>query len=81
LSEADLPEFPAKGGASDVVVLLETIYANVFAAKKSRSDLRRLIEQGSVQLDGAKISDPKARLDLRAGQTLRLDKTRAVRIV
>ena len=40
----------------------------------------RLIEQGSVQLDGQKLRDPKATLRLRAGQILRLDKTRAVRI-
>jgi len=46
----------------------------------SRGDARRLIEQGSVQLDGQKLRDPKATLRLRDGQILRLDKTRAVRI-
>jgi hypothetical protein len=40
----------------------------------------RLIKQGSVQLDGEKILDPKSKLTLRAGQVLRLDKTHAVRI-
>ena len=55
-------------------------YASVFAITKSRGDARRLIEQGSVQLDGEKLRDPKATLQLRAGQILRLDKTRAVRI-
>jgi hypothetical protein len=39
-----------------------------------------LIKQGSVQLDGKKIVDPKMMLSLRSGQILRLDKTRAVRI-
>ena len=48
--------------------------------EKSRADVRRLIEQGSIQLDGEKLRDPKAVLQLRSGQVLRLDKTRAVRI-
>ena len=36
--------------------------------------------QGSVQIDGKKIVDPKAKVSLRSGQILRLDKTHAVRI-
>jgi tyrosyl-tRNA synthetase len=55
-------------------------YAEIFGLNKSRADARRLIEQGSVQLDGEKIVDPKARIFLRSGQVLRLDKTHAVRI-
>lgn len=51
-----------------------------FGIKKSKSDLRRLIEQGSVQLDGKKITDLNAQPALRVGQVLRLDKTHAVRI-
>jgi len=39
-----------------------------------------LIEQGSVQLDGNKITDPNALIPVRPGQILRLDKTHAVRI-
>jgi hypothetical protein len=40
----------------------------------------RLIKQGSVQIDGKKIVDPKSKISLRPGQILRLDKTHAVRI-
>jgi tyrosyl-tRNA synthetase len=55
-------------------------YAQAFDITKSRAEASRLIKQGSVQLDGEKISDPKKTLSFRAGQILRLDKTHAVRI-
>jgi tyrosyl-tRNA synthetase len=48
--------------------------------KRSRSDARRLVEQGSVQLHGEKITDPKAAPALAQGADLRLDKTHAVRV-
>ncbi len=81
LSEADLPEFlfmPEEHG-TDTISIVWSVYA-FLAATKSRTDIRRLIEQGSVQLDGVKITDPKMMLTLRPGQVLRLDKTRAVKI-
>jgi tyrosyl-tRNA synthetase len=78
LSEADLPTFPAQVG--DLVTIVTAAYLLAFEILKSRGDVRRLIEQGSVQLDGEKLRDPKAAPDLRPGQILRLDKTRAVRI-
>lgn len=78
LSEAELPVFHGEPG--DAVSLVVAAYASAFALSKSRGDARRLIEQGSVQLDGIKVSDPKADLALTSGQILRLDKTRAVRI-
>jgi tyrosyl-tRNA synthetase len=78
LADAELPTFlPA---SSDIVSIVVSAYADAFALAKSRGDVRRLIEQGSVQLDGEKLRDPKAVLQLRSGQVLRLDKTRAVRI-
>ncbi|MCX7825614.1 MAG: tyrosine--tRNA ligase [Verrucomicrobiae bacterium] len=40
-------------------------------AFKSRGDIRRLIQEGGVQLDGEKLTDPKAALEPRAGQILR----------
>ena len=78
LGDADLPNVPAQ--SSDIVSIVASAYASAFGITKSRGDVRRLIEQGSVQLDGEKIRDPKANIELRAGQVLRLDKTRAVRI-
>ena len=78
LSETQLPEFAArKIEALNVVV---AAYAEAFQITKSRTEASRLMRQGSVQLDGTKILDPKATIDLRPGQTLRLDKTHAVRI-
>ncbi|CAN5515470.1 tyrosine--tRNA ligase [soil metagenome] len=77
LADAELPLVRFEPG--DAVTIVVAAYANGFAVTKSRADARRLIEQGSVQVDGAKISDPKAALALRAGQVIRLDKTRAVR--
>ena len=78
LSDADLPEFHSAN--SDIVSIVASAYASAFAITKSRGDARRLIEQGSVQLDGEKLRDPKAMIDPKPGQVLRLDKTRAVRI-
>ncbi len=78
LADADLPTFHPAG--SDIVLIVTAAYADAFSLTKSRADARRLIEQGSVQLDGEKLRDPKAPVTLVPGQVLRLDKTRAVRI-
>jgi tyrosyl-tRNA synthetase len=78
LSDADLPIFQPEN--SDIVSMVASAYAKAFALTKSRADVRRLIEQGSIQLDGEKLRDPKAMPLLKAGQVLRLDKTHAVRI-
>jgi tyrosyl-tRNA synthetase len=55
-------------------------YDTIFGLKKSRGEIRRLLEQGSVQLRGEKILDPQAQPLFHSGDVLRLDKTRAVRI-
>ena len=78
LDEAELPTFAAT--ADEVVTVAVAVYSQVFEIKKSRADVSRLVKQGSVQLDGEKIVDPKSKLSLQAGQVLRLDKTHAVRI-
>jgi len=77
LSETELPTLPSQ---SDDLV---TIVVNGFAANgitKSRTEASRLIKQGSVQLDGAKLRNPTEQIKLSANQILRLDKTHAVRI-
>jgi tyrosyl-tRNA synthetase len=80
-TDAKLPTFSITGHEkNDVVTLVWSAYREAFRIKKSRSEIWRLVEQGSVQLDGKKIADPKAKLSLQRGQVLRLDKTRAVRI-
>jgi tyrosyl-tRNA synthetase len=78
---ADLPAFSgtqAKGVAA--VVLVSNVYREVFNLEKSHSEVSRLIKQGSVEVDGAKIRDPKATITLKPGQTLRLDRKHAVRV-
>lgn len=83
LADADLPEFQrdttVRAEGLDLITAVRNAYAQL-GINKSGSEIRRLIEQGSVQLDGAKLTDPKANYSLRAGQVLRLDKTHAVRI-
>ena len=78
LSDADLPKF--RSGKTEILSLVVSAYADAFGITKSRGEARRLIEQGSVQVDGEKIVDPKTVIAPQAGQILRLDKTRAVRI-
>lgn len=78
LSAADLPRFAAQPG--DAVSVVAAAYSQAFSVSKSRTEARRLIEQGSVQIDGVKLSDAKLTLNLQPGQVLRLDKTRAVRV-
>jgi tyrosyl-tRNA synthetase len=79
LSDAELP-YLRPDNYSDFVDLVGHAFQNAFGINKSRTQVRRLIDQGSVQLDGMKITDPNAAIQLRAGQVLRLDKTHAVRI-
>lgn len=79
LADANLPSFAAC--RDEAVALVVSAYSQGFRTERSRAEASRLIKQGSVQLDGEKIVDPKAKIDLRPGQILRLDKTRAVRIV
>jgi tyrosyl-tRNA synthetase len=78
LSDAELPEFTSQD--QDIITAVVNAYSAAFGVTKSRAEVRRLIEQGSVQLDAKKITDPKARLAPKSGQILRLDKTHAVRI-
>jgi tyrosyl-tRNA synthetase len=78
LEEAELPMFEAK--TDQIVALVVDIYSGAFATEKSRGEASRLIKQGSVQVDGKKITDPKTNVALKSGQILRLDKTHAVRI-
>jgi tyrosyl-tRNA synthetase len=78
LDAADLPTFAPVTDES--VTIVAAAYSQGFAIQKSRAEVSRLIKQGSVQLDGKKIVDPKSKISLRPGQILRLDKTHAVRI-
>jgi tyrosyl-tRNA synthetase len=80
IDQAEWPTLKLDGGAMDIVSMVVTAYAQAFSITKSRGDVRRLVEQGSVQLRGEKVSDPKATPIYAPGDVLKLDKTRAVRI-
>jgi tyrosyl-tRNA synthetase len=77
---ADLPSFSPgrERGLLDVVC---RAYAEAFGQNRTRSEVRRLIEQGSIQWQGEKLTDPKAVLPAAAGSILKLDKKRAVRLL
>lgn len=77
LSETELPVLPAQSG--DVVTIAVRAFA-ACAITKSRAEASRLIKQGSIQLDGAKLRNPTEHITLSPHQILRLDKTHAVRI-
>ena len=80
LEHADLPAFSSTSGDGlAVVALVSNVYRDVFNLEKSHSEVSRLIKQGSVEIDGIKIRDPKTTVSLKPGQTLRLDRKHAVR--
>jgi ribosomal protein S4 len=62
------------------VNVVANVYREVFNVQRSNSEASRLIKQGSVELNGIKIHDPKATITLKPGQILRLDRKHAVRI-
>jgi tyrosyl-tRNA synthetase len=81
LQRAELPTFSATAlDKFDAVSLVSNVYRETFNVQKSRSEASRLIKQGSVELDGVKIRDPKEAISLMPRQILRLDKKHAVRI-
>ncbi|HEY2626616.1 MAG TPA: tyrosine--tRNA ligase [Candidatus Udaeobacter sp.] len=81
LEHADLPKFLVAGlEKRDVVTIVCTCYRETFGIRKPRTKAWQLVKEGSVELDGCKIRDPKAAVVLQPGQILRLDKKHAVRI-
>ncbi len=81
LDQAELPEFTPEAAERNIISLVVAAYRDGFQLTKSRGDVRRLVEQGSVQLGGEKIRALQAEVALQPGDILRLDKTRAVRVV
>jgi len=79
LATLDLPKVTFEGVPSDLISIVVSAFDQI-GIKKSRGDVRRLIEQGSVQLRGEKITDPKATPTFNSGDDLRLDKKNQVRI-
>jgi len=79
LEAAELPLFQPPTDRADLLGIVQAAFASL-EEPQSGSDVRRLIQQGSVQLDGEKLSDPKSEPALESGQVLKLNKKRSVRI-
>ena len=60
LASAELPEVDLQGASDDILSAVVVAFEKGFSITKSRGDARRLVEQGSVQLRGEKITDQKA---------------------
>lgn len=81
LDSVELPAYaPAKDLVRDIISIGVDAFDRVLGVKKSRGDLRRLVEGGSVSWRGEKISDPKALLPEGEIGVLKLDRRNAVRI-
>jgi tyrosyl-tRNA synthetase len=81
LDSVELPKVRATELGDDFVSAIVTAYSEGFGIVRSRSEARRLVEQGSVQWRGEKITNPKAEIRFTPGEILKLDKTRAVRLI
>jgi len=81
LDAADLPSYaPAPDLLRDIITLGVDAFDRVLGVKKSRGDLRRLVEGGSVSWRGERISDPKSVIPPDESGILKLDRRHAVRI-
>jgi tyrosyl-tRNA synthetase len=81
LDSVELPKVRATELGGDFVSAIVTAYSEGFGIVRSRSEARRLVEQGSVQWRGEKITNPKAEIRFTPGEIFKLDKTRAVRLI
>jgi tyrosyl-tRNA synthetase len=70
-----MPEVVLEGGGIGIVDL---VMAAGFA--RSRSEARRLVEQGGVTVDGSKVVEVGARVDVRGGEVLRVGKLSFARL-
>jgi len=79
LSQADLPAVVVDASHS-AMSLVAKAYTDAFQTTPSNGDIRRLLQGGSVQLNGEKLTDPKATPEWKDGDVLKLDKKRSVRL-
>jgi tyrosyl-tRNA synthetase len=81
LESADLPSYaPPADLSRDIITLGVDAFERVLGVKKSKSDLRRLVEGGSVSWKGEKVTDTKALIPSGEAGVLKLDRRNAVRI-
>lgn len=79
LSAADLSVVKL-GEKREVLAVVAQSYQDAFNKAPSNGDIRRLIQGGSVQLNGEKLQDPKATPAWKDGDVLKLDKKSSVRL-
>ena len=79
LEEVELPSFEPPAERKDLLGIVQAAFASL-EEPKSGGDVRRLIQQGSIQLDGEKLMNPKGEPVLESGKVLKLNKKRSVRI-
>lgn len=77
--EAIWPEIALPSKEETLLATVARAFADAWQSPRSNGDVRRLIQQGSIQLDGEKQTDPKVVITPVAGQILKLDKKRSVR--
>jgi len=81
LESADLPSYEAPADLPrDIISLGVDAFDRSLSIKKSRGDVRRLVEGGSISWRGEKITDPKAVIPAGESGVLRLDRRSAVRV-
>ena len=81
LASADLPEVLLSGCERKDVLGVVLHAFTTLGATMSGGEAKRLILQGSVQLNGEKLVDPKAEPAWKTSDALKLDKKRSVRLV
>jgi tyrosyl-tRNA synthetase len=75
----EMPDVVAPAAQPDGTVgILDLVMEARFA--KSRSDARRLVEQGGVTIDGAKVVDVGARVKIGGGEVLRVGRLQFARL-
>ncbi|NCX47474.1 MAG: tyrosine--tRNA ligase [Verrucomicrobia bacterium] len=75
LTTAEMNSFRPSSATLSVAKLIQET-----KALPSNSEARRLITQGGVKLDGAKLDDPQAEISLKSGQVLQVGKKTFLRI-
>lgn len=72
----DMPEVSIAGGT---IGLIDLIVNAEFAA--SKGEAKRLIKQNAVSIDGEKLNNPEAEVEVKTGQVLKVGKRRFGKIV
>jgi tyrosyl-tRNA synthetase len=81
LDAAELPSYaPPADLPRDIISLGVDAFDRVLGIKKSRGDVRRLVEGGSISWRGEKIADSKAEIPAGESGVFKLDRKNAVRL-